>query len=233
MADDDDARDERLGRLLEVEPLDEVARPSAGQHRDARRTAAPAATRSGGGRGPVRRRRLGRGDPGGGDRLPRAPRRRRHRTERASSGVRRPPPAGRGQLRPGGADHAGDSARPRLRRRLRVGRSPKAASAGPRGLGDVGNLEVAANLDRLRASITGEAFSAAAGEPGRRATPRHSSGGCGRSSARPSSPQGTIVAIGTGRFGTRDAIVVATTGADGTTSLDAVVTHPCEVRPLD
>ena len=46
-------------------------------------------------------------------------------------------------------------------------------------------------------------------------------------------PDGTIVAIGTGRFGTREAIVVATMLADGTTSLDAVVTDPCKVRPLD
>ena len=46
-------------------------------------------------------------------------------------------------------------------------------------------------------------------------------------------PAGTITAIGTGHFGTRDAIVVETTLADGTTSLDAVVTRPCEIRPLD
>ena len=46
-------------------------------------------------------------------------------------------------------------------------------------------------------------------------------------------PDGTIVAIGTGHFGARDAIVVETSLPDGTTSLDAVVAHPCEVRPLD
>jgi len=46
-------------------------------------------------------------------------------------------------------------------------------------------------------------------------------------------PEGTIIAIGTGRFGTRDAIVVQTTLADGTNSLDAVVVQPCKVRPLD
>ena len=115
---------------------------------------------------------------------------------------------------------------PRLQRRLRVGRSAEGdVRRRPRGLGDVGDLEVAANLDRLRTSVTGHGVQrrhpgGSAGERHR----RHSSAGCGRWAARPSCPTGTIVAIGTGRFGTRDAIVVATTLADGTTSLDAVVT---------
>jgi hypothetical protein len=45
-------------------------------------------------------------------------------------------------------------------------------------------------------------------------------------------PTGTIVAVGTARFGTRDAIIVQTKQPDGTTSLDAVLDDPCEVRPL-
>ncbi len=232
MADDDDARDERLGRLLEVEPLDEVARRRL-VSTAMRSTAAPAGTRS--------------GVPAGGRLI-------------AAASVVAILVAGIGYLALRGDDGTAPSAssrRPQATTAPVAGSSdqvapttqaanasdssagsesadqPKAASAGPRGLGDVGNLEVAANLDRLRASISGEAFSAAPGERGRRATPRHSSAGCGRSSCAAQLPQGTIVAIGTGRFGTRDAIVVATTVADGTTSLDAVVTHPCEVRPLD
>src|SRR3954470_13109957 len=46
MADDDDARDERLGRLLEVEPLDDVARRRL-VSTAMRSAAAPAPTRSG------------------------------------------------------------------------------------------------------------------------------------------------------------------------------------------
>jgi hypothetical protein len=95
----------------------------------------------------------------------------------------------------------------------------------------VGDLAVAANLDRLRRSTVGPEFNAAGGEDVSNAASlvtRLQALDCAAQL-----PAGTIVAIGTGRFGSRDALVVVTTLADGTTSLNAVLTHPCEVRPLD
>jgi hypothetical protein len=111
------------------------------------------------------------------------------------------------------------------------------SAAAPRGIGDFGDLQVAANVDRLRASI-GSSFST---------TTQDQAGARDQATDDAASlvtqlralacagelPDGTILAIGTGRFGTRDAIVVETSLPDGATSLDAVVAHPCEVRPLD
>ena len=62
---------------------------------------------------------------------------------------------------------------------------------------------------------------------------RRSSPDSERSRPRVSCPTARSFAIGTAHFDARDTIVVQTSLADGTTSLDAVVTHPCEVRPLD
>jgi hypothetical protein len=230
---DDDARDERLGRLLEVEPLDEVARRRL-VSTAMRATGEPAATRSGvhaGGRFVAAASVVAilvvgigylalRGDDGTAPNAS-SPRPQTTTAPVAGSSDRVAPTTQAPSDSTSDSGAGSESAD-----------QPKAASAGPRGLGDVGNLEVAANLDRLRASITGEAFSTASGNE----AAGDSASLVGRLRALSCAaelPEGAIVAIGTGRFGTRDAIVVATTGADGTTSLDALVTHPCEVRPLD
>ena len=69
---DDDPRDERLGRLLEVEPLDELAPPSARHHRDARVRTAGAAPACRSDTEPARRcRRGGRDRRGRRSQLPR------------------------------------------------------------------------------------------------------------------------------------------------------------------
>ena len=118
MADDDDARDERLGRAARGRAPRRGHPPPAGQHRDA--------LDGGTGRDPFRRARggrlvaaaVGRGDPGGRARLPRAPRRRRHRAERE-------PAASAGHHRAGRAEAPTRWRRPRrrtvrgLQRRLR------------------------------------------------------------------------------------------------------------------
>jgi hypothetical protein len=221
---DDDARDERLGRLLEVEPLDDVARRRL-VSTAMRSAGAPARIRSGGrfvaAASAVAILVAGisylalRGDDGT---APSASARRAPATT-APVAERFGPAAPSGQAN-ADSSAASESADP-----------PKTTSGGPRGLGDVGDLEVAADLDRLRTSITAAAFSAAP-----RATASEVGSLVGRLRAlRCASqlPEGTIAAIGTGRFGTRPAIVVVTTLADGTVSLDAVVTDPCEVRPLD
>jgi hypothetical protein len=100
-----------------------------------------------------------------------------------------------------------------------------------RDLGDAGDLHMKANLDRLRtragAATANESTTAArdADEP--------LAGRLARQPCAANLPAGTIVAVGTARFGSRDAIVVVTDLPDGSRSLDAVVLAPCEVRPLD
>jgi hypothetical protein len=226
---DDDARDERLGRLLEVEPLDEVARRRLVS--TAMRASAP----------PAR----GRFAVLAGSRFV------------AAAAVVAIAVAGIGFLALRGNDSSAPSAsppRPQATTPL-AGGSAKAApttqagasdstadrsessaasttseAAPPRALGDVGDLDVAANLDRLRTSTGASPFSAAGSQLSEAASlvARLRALDCAAQL-----PTGTVVAIGTGRFGTRDALVVVTALADGTTSLDAVLMHPCEVRPLD
>jgi hypothetical protein len=228
---DDDARDERLGRLLEVEPLDEVAR----------RRLVSAAMRSA---APPARRRFA--VPGGNRFV-------------AAAAVVAILVAGIGFLALRGNDSTAPSAspsRPRVTTPV-AGSSAKAAptsqaatpdstadrsessganatsgAAPPSALGDVGDLAVAANLDRLRTSTAATEFGSTRGGEQVSNTAslvtRLQALDCAAQL-----PAGTVVAIGTGHFGSRDALVVVTTLADGTTSLDAVLTHPCEVRPLD
>jgi hypothetical protein len=45
-------------------------------------------------------------------------------------------------------------------------------------------------------------------------------------------PSGTVTASATGTLDGRHAVVVITTLPDGSRSIDAVLTSPCEVRPL-
>jgi hypothetical protein len=220
---DDDTRDDRLGRLLEVEPLDEVARrrlvttamrasapPSRSRLVAAAAVVAIVVT---GGIGYLALR-------GNDNTAPSAT------SARPSPGT----PADRsGTEPPATAAGSAKSASPQVG--AGTSESANADSAAPRDLGDVGDLEIVANLDRLRASTSSASLGAGAPQG-------QASGGaslvtqlralaCAREL-----PNGTITAIGTAHFGTRDAIVVETSLPDGTTSLDAVLTHPCEVRKI-
>ena len=204
MADDDDARDEGLGRLLEVEGLDEVARRRL-VSTAMRSAGAPARTRSGmpaGGRFVAAASvvvilvvGLGylafRGDDGT------APSASSQRPLATTTPVAESSPPEEPTAQADADARAGSEA----------SNLPKTTPGGAHQLGDVGDLEVAANLVRLRTSITG-AFTAAGGQAsdttslfGRLQVLR----------CADQLPEGTIFAIGTGRFGTRDAIVVATT----------------------
>jgi hypothetical protein len=219
---DDDTRDERLARLLEVDPLDELARRRLVTN--AMRASAPPAQR----RSPVQA---------------------RSRLAAAAAVAAIVVVGGLSYLALRGDDSTAPSASSALTTSPTSAESPAKASpqpqaasgsaadraensaAVPRDVGDFGDLQVAANLDRLRASTGSSAF-AANGE----SQTNDSASLVTRLHALACAtelPAGTIVAIGTGHFATRDAIVVETTLPDGTTSLDAVVADPCEVRPLD
>ena len=210
---DDDARDERLAGLLDVEPLDDLSRrrlvsnalsasaPPA--HRTARLVVAAALVAAvvAGGITYLALR-------GGDSSRPTAAR------------VPRPPAAA--PLT--GASKPADS--PTTTVPAEAGSSFSAAS--PRDLGDLGDLRDQANLDRARA-LTAQNSAAAA-------TSTDASALVGRlrdSTCAASLPGGTIVAVGTAHFGSRDAIVAETQRPDGSRSLDAVLADPCEVRSLN
>ncbi len=115
--------------------------------------------------------------------------------------------------------------------------SPTAeAVTAPVDAGDFGDLSDARNLARARASLgadsplrsTGQADNATAPSSGASAT-----SGLAAFPCADELPEGTVVAAGTGRFGSRDAVVVAIDQPDGTQTVAAVVADPCEVRPLD
>ncbi|HXY93161.1 MAG TPA: hypothetical protein VEP49_11840 [Acidimicrobiia bacterium] len=209
---DDDARDERLAGLLDVEPLDDLSRrrlvsnalsasaPPA--HRTARLVVAAALVAAvvAGGITYLALR-------GGDSSRPTAAR------------VPRPPaaPPLNGASKP-------DS--PTTTVPAEAGSSFSAAS--PRDLGDLGDLRDQANLDRARALTAQNSATAA--------TSTDASALAGRlrdSTCAASLPGGTIVAVGTAHFGSRDAIVAETQRPDGSRSLDAVLAHPCEVRSLN
>jgi hypothetical protein len=222
---DDDRRDERLGRLLEVEPLDELSRrrlvATAMQA-----SAPPARSRLAG----MARSRLAAAAAvvaivvvGGFSYLAL---RGSDSTAPSASPVRPAPSTLADQSAKSAAPQSGTGER----EQSNADSSATAGAAAPRAIGDFGDLRVAANLDRLRAATGASAFSSTTGGEAD-GTPLVT-----RLRALPCTgelPEGTIIAIGTGRFGTRDAIVVETSLPEGTPSLDAVVAHPCEVRPLD
>ncbi len=106
------------------------------------------------------------------------------------------------------------------------------AAPTPRDAGDFGDLGVTANLDRLRGAFTrSDAAAATVGEPPSDRVTELLTRLRTRSCAS-ELPDGAIVGIATGRFGARDAIVLQTELPDGSRSINAVVAHPCEVRPL-
>lgn len=225
---DDDARDERLGRLLEVEPLDELTRRRL-VTKAMRASAPPARSRLvaaaavvaivvAGGIGYLALRGNDSTAPSASPVQPAAT-----AAGGSSSSKAAPITGGASESNNNGAETTAPTA--------------AGAVAAPRDLGDFGDLDDATNVGRLRAS-TGSSFSASTQGQSGTQDKTASDGASLVAQLRALScadelPDGTILAIGTGHFGTRDAIVVETSLPDGTTSLDAVVAQPCKVRPLD
>ena len=225
MADDGDVRDDRLSGLLEVEPLDEVTRrrlvttavrASAPAHRSRRLVAAAATV------GIVIAAGIGYLVSRDGDNTtPAASRAQPSRTTPADAA------GGSAKGTASATPSSSASAAPESEQRA-LG---DAASV-PRDAGDFGDLRVAANVDRLRGALAHSDFAApAAGEP----PSDRVAALLAQLRAQPCAselPVGTVTAVATGRFGSRDAIVVQTDLPDRARSIDAVVVHPCEVRPL-
>jgi hypothetical protein len=218
---DDSARDERLAGLLEVEPLDDLTRRRLVA--TALRASAPPARRTGrlvaavaaatllvaGGLGL-----LAVTDDGGS--VP---------TANRSQGEERPLDA---------STEAGPAPSAASPSTSVVGDTTAQSAVGARDAGDFGDLADPTALDRARTALdpAGAAtFDASDAGEGSRATDlvaRARSSAC----ASELSP-GTIVAVGSGAFGDREAIVLATQRADGSRVVEALVFGPCEVRPLD
>jgi hypothetical protein len=104
------------------------------------------------------------------------------------------------------------------------------AARSPIDVGGYGNLDVPANLRRLRVALE---------HPRRAAVAPSNSGETGSPSnelsttaCRNQLPAGTIIAVGSGTLDGRRALVVLTDRGDGSRSTDAVLADPCEVRPL-
>jgi hypothetical protein len=231
MAENGDARDERIAGLLDVEPLDELTR-----HRlvsTAVRASAPPTTR-------VSRRLVAaaaiaavaivaglgylvsRDDDTTGT------------TASRDQSAPTTPAAGASEQAKGASRPTPQAAPESLTPNSEQGAFDSAAVPGPRDAGDFGDLRTTANLDRLRSALARSeiAASTAAGAPPSDRVTSLLAQLAERACAN-ELPDGTVVAVGTGRFGTRDAIVVQTELADGTRSIDAVVADPCAVRPLD
>ena len=115
--------------------------------------------------------------------------------------------------------------------------SPSIAATGsPVSVGDFGDLDTPANLRRLRTALEqqrsvlvapangGDADSAAGAET--------RSNQLSTLTCRDQLPAGTIIVVGSGTLDGRRAVVVLTDRGDGSRSIDAVLTEPCEVRPL-
>ena len=227
----DDARDERLGRMLEVEPLDDVSRrrlvrtamqasePATTPRRTWRLVAAASlvAVVVAGGVTYLATRDTSTTQPTA---LPGA-----HAKGEGTASVAPSAAA------PAGANDSQRAEKPSLD-----------ASGSVTDLGDFGDLTTNTELNRVRT-----AFSASASATGAAGAPSAQSTKSADSSARVGSllsdlralpcaadlPEGTIVALGRAHFGARDAVVVKTKLPDGSDSLDAVVADPCEVHPLD
>jgi len=223
----EDARDERLGRMLEVEPLDDVSRRRL--VRTAMQASEPAAT-------PRRAWRLVAAASvvavvvaGGVTYL----------ATRDTTTTQPTALAGGHAKDHGTASVAPSAAAPSGASDSQRAEQPKIEASGSvTDLGDFGDVATNTELNRVRTAFSA---SAAAGAPSAQ------SGTSENSSTRVASllsdlraqscaadlPEGTIVALGRARFGARDAIVVKTQQPDGSDSLDAVVADPCEVHPLD
>jgi len=102
-----------------------------------------------------------------------------------------------------------------------------AAGAAPVDVGDLGDLSRPASLDRLRGAREGTSADAAGSASSSKSTASPTAPPC-----RDQLPVGTVTAVGTGTLDGRTAIAVLTVLADGSQSVDAVFTDPCEVRHL-
>jgi hypothetical protein len=113
------------------------------------------------------------------------------------------------------------------------GSSGAAAPGTPVDVGDFGDLDRAANLEHLRRALTPSAV--ADRSAATTAAPSRGAQLAAELAARAcldALPRGTITAVATGTIDGRRAVVVETTTEDGTRSIDAAVGDPCTVRPL-
>jgi hypothetical protein len=214
---DDHARDERIGAWLEVEPLDDVTRRRLVSTALAATSTAPTAIPSKRPSYAVRWIAAAASivvilvvavalltAPGGND------------EQQAST----PPRSPAAEQKSAGAatGSAADSA------------APQATALAPLDAGDFGDLDVPANLARLRTSLQAErSTSGAASAAG---TTTGSFTELDALPCRDDLPSGTVTAVATGTLDGRRTVVVLTTLPDGNRSIDAVLSSPCEVRPL-
>jgi len=130
-------------------------------------------------------------------------------------------------------------------KRDRAALSPNAAQATP-DVGDFGDLDVPANLARLRSALDAPG-AASSGAAAPQTTPSGATDSQGGSSAEAAPADGSaevrlcgvtapdggrVVAQGTGTLDGRRATVVVLEANDGTRTLEAVLEDPCEVREL-
>ena len=215
---DDDRRDERIGAWLETEPLDDVTRRRLVSTAFARTpgpltrpwrwiaTAAAIVALVVGGLALFTAR-------GGND------------EQRASAPVHTPD-------KDTGVDRSSGG--------LADAAAPQAATAAPVDVGEFGDLSRAANRARLRTALErGLAPAAADSTSKSAATPDAESqapSGDGTTfstlGCRDRLPHGTVTAVARGTLDGRPAIVVLTVLTDGTHTINAVLSDPCEVRPL-
>jgi hypothetical protein len=126
----------------------------------------------------------------------------------------------------------------------RAALSPKAAEPA-REVGNFGDLDVPANLARLRSALEAPAADAGSSTPQTAASGANDSQFGANSEAAPANggselqlcgvtapDGGRVVAQGTGTIEGRRATVVVLEAADGTRTLEAVLEGPCEVREL-
>jgi hypothetical protein len=218
---DDSTRDERLAGLLEVEPLDELTRrrlvgtalrASAPPARETGRLIAAVAAATllvAGGLGL-----LAVTDDGGSVPTANRPQRAEEPLDRSTEAAPAP-----------------SAASPST---SVVGDTTAQSAVAVRDAGDFGDLTDPIALGRARAALEPAGTTTYDGSDvgeGRRAADlvaRARSAACASELSA-----GTIVAVGSGAFGDREAIVLATQRADGSRVVEALVLGPCEVRPLD
>jgi hypothetical protein len=115
--------------------------------------------------------------------------------------------------------------------------APSTASA-PVEVGEFGDLSDAANLRRLRTALeqrrtsTNGSGNAADGSALSSGAPASTLSSLATLPCRDGLPTGTVLAVGSGTLDGRRAVVVLTDLGNGEQSIDAVLSDPCEVRPL-
>jgi hypothetical protein len=98
-------------------------------------------------------------------------------------------------------------------------------------VGDFGDLNVPANLARLRTALEADRAAASANAASS-LSPLSASTELDALPCRADLPAGTVKAVGTGTLDGRRAVVVLTTRPDGSRTIDAVLASPCQVRRL-